>query len=184
LLAEFNGVTRPRVGFFMENLAASRPAPGADPVTGYPVTSYGTALQLSQTNTWTGFQALTSWLQPFTGLEKVANGTPADGIRYAFETYGTTYFELYVPDIDHAAYQGALSDWHDRLTATAPALTIAPTNSTQFVLSWNRAAPRTTIERTTNLSSAFQFVGTVSNGFHLNHASSSSRDFYRLKQSD
>jgi dienelactone hydrolase len=187
LLAEFNGVTRPRVGFFMENLAASRPAPATDPMTGYPTADFGAALHRSQTNIWTGFQALTSWLQPFTGSDKVANGTPADGIRYAFENYGTTYYELYVPDIDYAPYQAALTEWHNRLTASEPILTIGPTNPTQLTLNWNRAAPLTTIEFSTNLADAFQTIGIVTNGFNFIPASAPAAPatgFYRLRQND
>lgn len=184
LLAEFNGVTRPRVGTFMENLAASRPAPGAEPLTGYPVSDFGAALHRSQTNTWTGFQALTSWLQPFTGPDKVANGTPADGIRYAFETYGATYHELYVPDIDHAPYQTDLTAWHHRLTTATPTLVVGRTNTTQLVLMWDRAAPQTTIEFSPTLPGSFQPIGTVTNGFNLPLTPSSSTGFYRLKQND
>jgi hypothetical protein len=187
LLAEFNGITRPRVGFFMENLAASRPAPDTEPVTGYPLADFGAALFRSQTNTWTGFQALTSWLQPFTGPEKVTHGTPADGIGYAFETYGATYHELYVSDIDHAPYQAALAEWHERLTATAPTLTPIPTSPTQFALTWNRAAPWTTIELSTDLATSFQPIGTVTNGFDFTPTPASpntSNGFYRLRQSD
>lgn len=183
LLAEFNGGSRPRVGFFMENLAASRPAPGADPVTGYPVADFGAALFLSQTNTWTGFQALTAWRQPFTGPEKVAHGTPADGIRYAFETYGATYHELYVPDIDHAPYHAALTDWHARLTAVAPILTITPTNAPQVTLTWNRAAPRTEIQSRTN-AGAFQSAGIVTNGFRWSTTPTAANGFFRIRQAD
>ena len=114
ILAEFNGVTAPRVGFWMENLAASRPAPGTDPVTGTPTTNFASPEFLSQTNAWVGFQALTSWLQPFTGASKVANATPADGIQYANTTFGTTYFEIYAPDMDAAAYRAGLKEWHAR----------------------------------------------------------------------
>ena len=187
LLAEFDGVTRPRVGFFMENLAASRPAPGAEPVTGYPVVDFGAALHRSQTNTWSGLQALTSWLQPFTGPDKVAHGTPADGIRYAFENYGATYFELYVPDIDHAPYQAALADWHQRLTATAPTLTIAPTNTGgQLKLTWDRAAPVTTIDARASLSGPFVPAVRITNSFEWTTSSGggAASGFYRGRQSD
>ena len=115
LLAKFNGLSRPRVGFFMENLAASRPAPGQDPVTGYPVTDYGAPLYLSQHQTWTAFQALTSWKQPFTGPDKVANASPGDGIRYGYETYGCRYFELYVSDVDDVSWQPELREWQRRI---------------------------------------------------------------------
>ena len=74
ILAEFNGVTEPRVGFWMENLSASRTAPGVDPVTGRPNTSFGGPLFLSQTNAWVGFQALTSWVKPFNNYNSQVTG--------------------------------------------------------------------------------------------------------------
>jgi dienelactone hydrolase len=186
LLAEFNGITRPRVGFFMENLAASRPAEVAEPMTGYPVTSFGAALDLSQTNTWNGFQALTSWSQPFTGLDKVTNGTPADGIRYAFETYGSTYCELYVSDIDDAVYQPAFAEWHGRLTPPAPTLTLTTTNSpTQLNLTWNRAAPLSTVEFSTNVGGDYEQIKSVTNGLTWSATFPiHSRGFYRLRQTE
>jgi hypothetical protein len=116
ILAEFDGTTRPRIGFFMENLGASRPAPGAEPVTGYPTTDFGGALYLSRGQAWTAFQALTAWLAPFTGPEKVANATPSDGIAYAYHTFGTTYFELYLPDIEYPAWQAGFTEWSRTLT--------------------------------------------------------------------
>ena len=125
VLGEFDGVFRPKVGFFMENLAASRPAVDTDPVTGYPTTTYGAPLYDSQAQTWTAFQALTSWLQPFTGAEKVANATPADGMRYAYDTYGCTYFELYVADLDKTDWHPLFQEWHDRLVPT-PASGVPP----------------------------------------------------------
>lgn len=118
VLAEFNGGAGPRVGFFMENLAASRPAPGKEPVSGYPVTEFGAPLFLSRDQTWIAFQALTCWKRPFTGASKVANGTPADGMRYAHDTYGCVYFEHYLPDLENPAWRADFQAWHDLLTAT------------------------------------------------------------------
>ena len=115
LMDEFDGVKNPRIGLWMENLGASRPAPATDPVTGYPNSSFAGPLYLSQTNTWTSFQALTSWKAPFTGLSNVTNGTPADGIAYAYTNFGTAYFEIYVRDIDEAAYQPELTAWQSIL---------------------------------------------------------------------
>jgi hypothetical protein len=172
----------------MENLAASRPAPGADPATGYPVTSFGTALHLSQTNTWNGFQALTSWTQPFTGFGNVTNGTAADGIRFAFETYGSTYGELYVSDTDNPAFQPALAEWHQRLTAPAPKLLVSVTNpGTQLHLAWNRASPLTTIELKSNVTGAFTYLLTVTNRLEYDVAISpmaNGQVFFRLRQPD
>ena len=121
ILAEFNGVTRPRVGFWMENLAASRSAPGQDPITGKPITSFGAPLYLSQTNTWANFQALTSWRQPFNNYNSsVTNATPADGMLYANSTYGSTYFELYVADVDYSGYRADFEMWRARLFPPDP----------------------------------------------------------------
>lgn len=167
LLAEFNGVARPRVGFFMENLAASRPAPGHDPVTGYPVTSFGAALFLSQTNTWKAFQALTSWRAPFTGLQNVTNGTPADGIGYGFETYGSTYFELYVNDVDYAPYQAALREWQLRLTVTE--LRLEPSGAT--LLRWERASPLTVIHSSRSITGPYQPVQWLTNRLNWTYSS-------------
>jgi hypothetical protein len=172
----------------MENLAASRPAPGADPATGYPVTGFGTALYLSQTNTWNGFQALTSWTQPFTGFGNVTNGTAADGIRFAFETYGATYCELYVSDIDNASFQPALTEWHQRLTASAPKLLANATNAgPQLHLTWDRASPLTTIELKSNVTGAFTTLLTVTNRLEYDVAISAMANgqaFFRLRQPD
>ncbi|MBX7246250.1 MAG: prolyl oligopeptidase family serine peptidase [Candidatus Sumerlaeaceae bacterium] len=115
LLAEFNGVLWPRVGFFMENLAASRPSVGGNPVTGYPNTTFAEPMFSAQNSTWNAFQALTSWKAPFTGPDKVANATPADGIHYGLGTFGARYYELYVSDVDHAPYQPALQAAADSL---------------------------------------------------------------------
>jgi|GEM_PF-692606 Dienelactone hydrolase and related enzymes len=117
LLAEFNGVTRPRIGFFMENLAAKRLGPAVDPFTATPITSFASALFQSQSQAWTALQALTSWSRPWddTYANATLNGTPMDGMEYAFNTYGTRYFELYTQDTDQPFYQAAMQSWSDFL---------------------------------------------------------------------
>ncbi len=116
ILAEFNGVTAPRIGFWMENLSASRTAPGVDPVTGRPNTTFGGPLSLSQTNAWAGFQALTSWVKPFNNYNsQVTNATIADGMQYANATFGCTYFEIYVADVDYAGNLANFEQWRARL---------------------------------------------------------------------
>jgi hypothetical protein len=136
ILSEFNGVIRPRIGFWMENLSASRTAPGADPVTGRPTTTFGAPLYLSQTNAWVGFQALTSWLNPFNNFNaQVTNATPFDGMQYASDTYGTTYFEIYVGDIDNAGYRGDFQKWRARLFPPDQ-ISIVSGNSGAIQLQW------------------------------------------------
>lgn len=113
LLAEFDGVAEPRVGFWMENLSANRPAPGQDPISGKPNTNFAAPLYLSRTNTWVNFQALTSWVQPFNNYgESVTNATAGDGMSFAHSVYGSTYFELYVSDVDALAGQAELRRWN------------------------------------------------------------------------
>jgi hypothetical protein len=120
ILAEFDGIRRPRVGFYMENLAASRPFSGSPELQGYPLTDFGAALYLSRDQTWTAFQALTSWRQPFTGFDKVAHATPMDGLSYAFTTYGSTYAELYLSDVENPEWTAGLTDWSQRLLNAIP----------------------------------------------------------------
>src|SRR6185436_14262501 len=63
LFLEFDGLNRPLVGFFQENLAAKRLGAGVDPFTATPVISQGITLRnpgntsFSET-TWAGFQML------------------------------------------------------------------------------------------------------------------------------
>jgi hypothetical protein len=79
----------------------------------------------------TMMQALDSWLDhPASRDEQLASLNPATGIEFAYEQYGTRFFELYLPDLDgavegtlDAAGRPILNDlraWNDFLTATAP----------------------------------------------------------------
>ncbi|MBI5709139.1 MAG: hypothetical protein HZC42_02390, partial [Candidatus Eisenbacteria bacterium] len=75
LLAEFDGNTNPRVGFFMENLAASRDSVTGT-VTGNPNTTFAAPLYLSKDATHITFQALQGWNQPLSDPSKTANAVP------------------------------------------------------------------------------------------------------------
>lgn len=115
LLSEFNGITCPRVGFFMENLAAKRVGPDVEPYSATPVTGFGSPLFQSRDATWNGFQMLGSWTRPFNDghVTNTLHGTPNDAMEYAFNTYRAEYHELYIGDIDNPAFQPALQRWHD-----------------------------------------------------------------------
>jgi dienelactone hydrolase len=121
VLAEFNGLTRPRVGFFMENLAARRVGPNVEPYSATPVTGFGSALFNSRNATWNGFQMLGSWTRPFNDghVTNTLHGTPNDGLEYAFNTYRAEYHEVYIGDIDNTAFQPGLQRWHDFYASTA-----------------------------------------------------------------
>ncbi len=111
IVLEFNGVTNPKVGFFMENLAASKNLTDGT-ITGYPNIDYAAPMYRAKNHTYTEFQALTSWANPFGGYNrKVENAEPRDGIDYAQATFNTRYFELYVNDLLNATYQERLDEW-------------------------------------------------------------------------
>ncbi len=105
LMAEFNVPGRPTLGFFQETLSDAGPRPDG----------LGLLLAAAAPETYVMFQALTSWTRPFTGHDKVTSGHPAVGIAFAHETYGATYFELYVTDIDNPELTPELEAWAARL---------------------------------------------------------------------
>ena len=128
ILAQHNGVLRPRVGFWMENLAANRPAADVDPWTGLPNTTYSAPLFLSQDETFVGYQMLGSWARPFSAshVDNNLNGTPEDAMDYAFNTFQCHYHEVYQGDVDFPGYTAEFQRWHDFLAAlpAPPALTL------------------------------------------------------------
>lgn len=115
LLSEFDGVIRPRVGYFMENLAAKRNGPAIDPYSSTPVTGFASALNASKDATWNGFQMLGSWTRPFNDghVINTLNGTPNDAMEAAFNTYragrvvldafADDHFAAHVHEVEHAA---------------------------------------------------------------------------------
>ena len=140
LLAEFNGLIRPRVGFFMENLAAKRNGPLLDPYSATPVTSFGSALFNSRDATWNGFQMLGSWTRPFNDghVTNTTYGTPNDAIEFAFNTYRAEYHEVYIGDIDNAAFQPALQRWHDFYATAATTSASSDEDGDRLPLAWEQ----------------------------------------------
>jgi PKD repeat protein len=114
ILTEFDGIHHPKVGFWQDNLAANKNLT-TGVVTGFPSTKAAEPLYLSQDATFITFQALQAWNQPFFDPAKTANTTPSEGIQYGYETYGSTYFELYVTDVDDQNFWPAFQTWHDFL---------------------------------------------------------------------
>lgn len=116
ILNEFDGIKNPRVGFWQDNMAARKNlATGV--VTGYPAIAFATPLYESKNSTFIMMQALQGWKHPFANPDKVANASPFDGIKYAYETFGAKYFELYAVDIDNKDYWPMFQEWHDLLNA-------------------------------------------------------------------
>jgi len=119
ILQQHDGATAPRIGFWMENLAANRPSYAANPFTGLPITSYAAALYGAQDEVFTGYQKLGSWSQPFNSahVDNNLNGTPEDSFVYAFSDYQCRYFEIYSADVAFDAYTEEYSRWKEFLHA-------------------------------------------------------------------
>jgi hypothetical protein len=100
--ARYNRPGQPPLALFVEHLSDLGPLPQANGV--------GTGNNLLDWHNRGGktmMQALTSWVQPFTGTPAaVASRNPSTGIALAHGTYGTRFFELYVTDLDDAAEGG------------------------------------------------------------------------------
>lgn len=111
--------TLDHVGFYQENLAHSI-IDGTERFR--PATSLGAPLFTSKDQTFTGFQALTSWASPNEDrAEGVQGGEPALAMDWALYTYGSRYFEIYAQDVD-AAVEGDHPEWVAGLEATAAQL--------------------------------------------------------------
>src|SRR6185369_3561641 len=119
----YNGPGQVNLDFFVENLSDDGPVPlpnGAG--TGNNLVDWVNA------GGDTMMQALDSWLQHSADREpQLASHNPATGMDFAFNDYGTRFFELYKTDLDgavngavDAAGKPLLNDlryWNSRLTA-------------------------------------------------------------------
>lgn len=101
LLDIFDGVQRPRIGFFMDNLARET-----------PTTGFADVLFRSQSEAAIGFQMLQAWNNPFSNAARTDNSVPADGIEYGYQTYGARYMEVYVVDLDDSNYWNDFREWN------------------------------------------------------------------------
>ena len=108
LSAVFNSNEQPQLGFFAENLACDSPSTGNN------------YLFQQQDVTFTMFQMLQAWLDPFkdpakTNSCKTETTGPDVAMAYAFENFNSRYFEVYPIDLGNALYAPALQSWHDFL---------------------------------------------------------------------
>jgi hypothetical protein len=185
---EFDGVERPRIGFFQENLAATRPsvAPdyvnpsGGPPFTLTPNTNFVPSTVLGNTNNWMGFQALTPWSSPFhtDHVTNTLNGTPFDGLNGEYNTFSGYYAEIYPQDLDHAAspspsptpwdaprWAAGLQAWHDYAAHTRSQAPIEPPagltvtpSGSQNTVTWSAAYIATYYDVQHRLSSSDVWV--------------------------
>jgi dienelactone hydrolase len=127
ILAQHNGTTRPRVAFWMENLAANRSAANVDPWVGLPNHTFTAPLYNSQNTTPITYQVLGSWSRPFAAahVNNLLNGSPEDGMDYGFNDFQCRYYEHYQADVDFPNYTAEFQRWHDFLNALpGPPLTL------------------------------------------------------------
>lgn len=101
--AQYNGAGHTSLAFFIENLSDIGPVPLPS--------GQGTGNNLlawANLGGPTMMQALDSWLSHRPDRDpQLMSLNPATGIELAYSTYGTRFFELYLPDLDGAA-AGAL----------------------------------------------------------------------------
>lgn len=117
-MLEFNSGTVPQLGFFQETLACDTPG-----------TSLASALYSTQGRTYSMFQMLQGWLDPFSnptrtdpclvtsvaGDRTTALSGPEVGISYGFNNFGTRYFEIYTVDLLHADFADDFQLWHGNI---------------------------------------------------------------------
>ena len=105
----------PHVGVWQDNLAGRRECGDCDSI-GTPVPSFAKPIaQAYEQWMMTGFQMLTSWYRPFnpSHVNKVEWGSPDDGLKWWYDTYGAKYIELYANDADQVEWQDDLRKWSE-----------------------------------------------------------------------
>jgi hypothetical protein len=143
LLLNFDGIQNPKISFWQENLAGFTDT-STNTFTGLPTTTFATPLLGLGNSAYTMFQMLQGWTTPFLDPAKTANSTPFDAMCYAYKTYGASYYEIYVSDIDNLMYQNAFNNW-DTTNCGALALMENQTSNDKFSIYPNPAATEITI---------------------------------------
>lgn len=118
LLAEFDGVDHPLLGFFQENWSAHRTTVGG-PLVGWPdpAASQGQNNLAAIGTTFLMLQAAQGWNCPFTNPANVVNAEAPDGIAWANGIYGCTYFEVYGCDLQDQVNWPGFTQWASVLRA-------------------------------------------------------------------
>jgi hypothetical protein len=109
LLAEFDGLGKPRINFFIEYLT------GAVPDTGSPL---GKVIFDVHDQTSILMQACGEWSHPEAWSWCNWDGpsdSPESGFILGHDTFGTRYFELYPADLQNPAYTNIFEQWSEVL---------------------------------------------------------------------
>lgn len=110
--SKFDGTNNSKIGYFQENLSALKNSNGT--IAGGPPPQ---AMPLARAvgTSFVTFQMLQSWVSPFANPAKTAGTIPTDAIEYAYTTFGATYFEVYVPDLDNKEWHDEFREWSEKL---------------------------------------------------------------------
>lgn len=206
LLAEFNGIVRPRVGFWREDFGTARLTAATEFVatptayTSTPGTTTASPLSNSEDVTWTAFQTLDSWAGLFNDdhTDKMLNATANDGYEAAFNPldsvsmrgYKTQYFETYVADVEAAQANApyGLQRWHTYFASLNPieapaGLSVALTSSSSNTITWIPVFGATsyTLERQPLGGTATIFTGITSPTYPDTGLSYGTAYAYRVK---
>ena len=120
-MTEFNAGATPKLGFFQENLACDTP--------GEPLVF---SISTTKDSAFSMFQMLQSWIDPSLNPARtdpcLVTTTPLDrttavsgpevAIGYAYNTFGTRYFEIYPADLAHPGFADEFTTWHATLFST------------------------------------------------------------------
>jgi hypothetical protein len=180
LMVNFNVNGKPSLGFFQETLSDASPKP----------TSLGKFLAAGSTKTYTLFQALKPWTlaEGVTRTSEIASGTPITGIKYAWDNYGTTYVELYGPDVLNTNNQTELKKWNNFFRKTAEVRGNKNTpklnqdSSKTLTLTWDTdPLLQYKVYQSNDLATWNEITNIIPNGNTTLPTFTGSRSFYRIE---
>jgi PKD repeat protein len=109
LMAEFDGVNKPRLNFFQEVLTGAAPSLNSPLATVVSDVKSRTSILYQACGEW---KNKTAWSWCYWA----DNDTPDIGIGFGYNNFNTTYFEIYQADLMNEAYASQFQKWHDILS--------------------------------------------------------------------
>jgi len=113
LMAEFDGVSKPRLNFFQEVLTGMAPTLNSPLATVVSDVRSDTSIMYQACGEWKN-QSAWSWCY------WANNDSPDAGFSFAYNNFNTTYFEIYQADLTNEAYASQFQKWHDTLKPYLP----------------------------------------------------------------
>ncbi|MGZ8187296.1 MAG: fibronectin type III domain-containing protein, partial [Methylosarcina sp.] len=113
LMAEFDGVNKPKLNFFQEVLTGAAPSLNSPLATVVSDVRNETSILYQACGEW---KNKTAWSWCYWAN----NDTPDIGIGFGYNNFNTTYFEIYQADLMNEAYASQFQKWHDTLKPYLP----------------------------------------------------------------